>query len=80
MKILTERDSFGNTDIKGVSSMDLQGNLEFKELNLVTEALNKLAAYEDSGLTPKEVQELAKAKAEGRLYYIGIDLAAAVRL
>ena len=27
----------------------------------------KLAAYEDSGLSPEEVQELAKAKAEGRL-------------
>ena len=27
----------------------------------------KLAAYEDSGLSPEEVQELAKAKADGRL-------------
>ncbi|NLU52366.1 MAG: hypothetical protein GXX10_05835 [Clostridiaceae bacterium] len=26
-----------------------------------------LAAYEDSGLSPEEVQELAKAKADGRL-------------
>ena len=30
-------------------------------------ALNRLAGYEDSGLTPEQVQELAKAKAEGRL-------------
>jgi len=27
----------------------------------------KLAAYEDSQMTPEEVQSLAKAKAEGRL-------------
>ena len=31
------------------------------------EAITRLAAYEDSGLSPDEVQELAKAKAEGRL-------------
>lgn len=30
-------------------------------------ALNRLAAYEDSGLSPEEVQEFAKAKADGRL-------------
>lgn len=29
--------------------------------------MNRLAAYEDSGLSPQEVRELAKAKAEGRL-------------
>lgn len=31
------------------------------------EAITRLAEYEDSGLSPEEVQELAKAKAEGRL-------------
>lgn len=31
------------------------------------EAIDRLAAYEDSGLSPEEVQELAEAKAEGRL-------------
>ena len=31
------------------------------------EAITRLAEYEDSGLSPDEVQELAKAKAEGRL-------------
>jgi hypothetical protein len=30
-------------------------------------AIQSLASYEDSGLSPEEVQELAKAKAEGRL-------------
>ena len=33
----------------------------------VQEAFARLAAYEDSGLTPEEVQEFAEAKAEGRL-------------
>ena len=44
---LTERDGFGNTDIIGVDSMDLQCNLEFDEFNKVTNALNKLAEYEE---------------------------------
>ena len=34
---------------------------------IVGKAINRLAAYEDSGLSPEEVQELAKAKADGRL-------------
>ena len=29
--------------------------------------VNRLAAYEDSGLSPQEVQKMARAKAEGRL-------------
>jgi len=44
---LTKRDEFGNADIIGVNSMDLQCNLEFDEFNKVTNALNKLARYED---------------------------------
>lgn len=47
MERLTERDEFGNADIIGVDSMDLQCNLEFDEFNKVTNALNKLAKYED---------------------------------
>ena len=31
------------------------------------EAITRLAEYEGSGLSPEEVQELAKAKADGRL-------------
>jgi len=64
---LTERDEYGNTDIVGVESADLQLNLEFDEFNKVTNALNRLAAYEDSGLSPEQVQELAKVRAEGRM-------------
>ena len=44
---VTERDEFGNANIIGVDSEDLQLSLEFAELNLVTEALNKLANFED---------------------------------
>lgn len=35
-----------------------------------TACMNRLAAYEDSGLTPEQVQEFAQAKAEGRLFII----------
>ena len=37
-------------------------------LRCIMDSFNRLAAYEDSGLTPEQVQELAKAKADGRLY------------
>lgn len=47
MTRLTKRDEFGNADIIGVDSADLQCNLEFDDLIKVTEALNKLAKYED---------------------------------
>ena len=40
---------------------------EKSDFDGLTEAINRLAEYEDSGLSPEEVQELAKAKAEGRL-------------
>lgn len=47
MERLTSRDEFGNADIIGVNSSDLQSNLSFDEFNRVTEALNRLAMYED---------------------------------
>lgn len=61
MKRLTERDEYGNADIIGVDCVLLQGDLAFEETNLVTEALNRLAEYEDIGLTAKELTaELAE--------------------
>jgi hypothetical protein len=60
IKRLTERDEYGNADIIGVDSAELQLNLEFDELNKVTDALNRLAAYEDSQMTPEEVVEIKK--------------------
>ena len=47
MERLTERDEFGNADIIGVDSEDLQLNLDFEQMNKVTDSLNKLAQYED---------------------------------
>jgi hypothetical protein len=38
------------------------------------EAITRLAAYEDSGLSPEEVQELAKAKADGRLVELPVKV------
>ena len=60
MNRLTERDEYGNADIIGVDSEDLQLNLDFEGFNRVTEALNRLAAYEDSGLEPEEVEAAKK--------------------
>ncbi len=59
MKRLTERDEFGNADIIGVDSEDLQINLNSEEFNKVTVALNKLADYEDmQEKITKRIQEL----------------------
>ena len=40
--------------------------------------VDRLAAYEDSGLSPEEVQELAKAKAEGRMIVLPCKIGAKV--
>lgn len=47
-KRLTERDEFGNANIIGVDSADLQLNLGFDEFNRVTNALNTLAHFEEN--------------------------------
>lgn len=64
MERLTERDEYGNADIIGVDSADLQLNLSYEEFNRVTEALNKLAAYEDIGPTPEQLKEIDRLYAE----------------
>lgn len=69
MKRLTQRDEYGNADIIGVDSADLQLNLEYDEFNLVTKSLNRLASYEDTGLTPEEI----KAKLDGLDDYQKLD-------
>ena len=43
----TERDEYGNADIIGVDSADLQLNLDFDDMNRVTEALNRFADLEE---------------------------------
>lgn len=46
-KRMTERDEWGNADIIGVDSGNLQGNLMGDEFNRVTLALNRFADLED---------------------------------
>lgn len=47
MERLTERDEYGNADIIGVDIEDFQLSLDYEEFCKVTDALNKLADYED---------------------------------
>lgn len=47
MERLTERDEFGNANIIEVDSEEFQLSLDFDDFNRVTNALNKLAEYED---------------------------------
>ena len=55
------------------------GHEKAKEVDdFVKNVFDRLAAYEDSGLTPEQVQELAKAKAEGRLYILPVKVGDAV--
>lgn len=63
MERLTERDEFGNVDIIALSDMmpELYAELSFSETNALTEALNRLAAYEDTGLEPEEVTAIKHA-------------------
>lgn len=60
MDRLTERDGYGNADIIGVDSMELQGNLDFDEFVRATNALNRLADYEDTGLSQEEIKTLGE--------------------
>ena len=71
MERLTERDEYGNADIIGVDSADLQLNLEFDELNKVTDALNKLAEYEDK-IERGELVEVVRCK-DCKLYTDNIN-------
>ncbi len=80
MTKLTERDQYGNADIIGVDSGDLQLSLEFDEFNCVADALNKLAAYEDTNLAPAEIAamqtELAQLKEAQRWIPVNKELPA----
>ncbi len=60
MNRLTERDEFGNADIIALSDImpEIYDGLSFSETNDLTDALNRLADYEDTGFTPKEVQDM----------------------
>ena len=45
----------------------VEHDFDLTECRILGNVASRLARYEDSGLSPEEVQELAKAKAEGRL-------------
>lgn len=77
MERLTKRDEYGNADIIGVSS-DAQFELSFDELNSVTNALNRLAAYEDTGLAPEDCA--AYKKFEGNLCASGVPFSRIIEL
>lgn len=57
---ITKRSERGGAEIgaKEVSMRRLYKKLDFAEATMLTVALNRLAAYEDTGLTPEEISEL----------------------
>lgn len=59
MKRLTERDEYGNANIIALSDVmpEIYASLSFSETNALTEALNRLADYEDSGILPDKLSE-----------------------
>ena len=58
---LTEWDEYGNADIIALSDVmpELYSGMSFDETNALTDAINRLAEYEDTGLTPLEVASFA---------------------
>lgn len=64
MKRLTKRDEYGNADIIALSDImpDLYDGLSFSETNALTAALNRLAAYEDTGLLPVDILAMKEGK------------------
>jgi len=46
----------------------------FIKIDCDIEAVHKLAAYEDSGLTPERVAELAEAERDGRLFGVPLRI------
>ena len=54
MERLTERDEYGNANIIGVNGAELKRYLDLEAIIILIDALNRLAEFEDSGLTPAE--------------------------
>ena len=57
-KRLTERDLFGNADVTGVKPEDFFARLYGDDPARVSAVINRLAAYEDTALTPEQVTAL----------------------
>lgn len=60
MNRLTQRDEYGNADIIALSDVmpEIYAGLSFSETNALTEVLNRLAEYEDTGFTPERIKAL----------------------
>lgn len=60
MTRLTQWDEYGNADIIALSDMmpEIYAELSFSEANALTDALNLLGTYEDTGLTPADIRDL----------------------
>ena len=58
MKRLTKRDEHGNIELIGVDTDNMLTDcVNEAEANRFLKALNRLAEYEDTGLTPEDIQE-----------------------
>lgn len=64
---LTDRTGSGQVYLIEGPEEDMYGYYTGKGLKQIENVIDRLAAYEDSGMSPEQVQEFAKAKAEGRL-------------
>ena len=58
----------------GAARVDSSHTISHVMGEYIGEPIDRLAAYEDSGLTPEEVQQLAKSKAEGRIVKAIVNL------
>ena len=74
MDKLTKRDQYGEVICYSMcNKLDTDGDVCYENCK-VAEQLELLAAYEDSGLTPERVQELAAAERDGRLVVLPCKL------
>lgn len=76
MDRLTERDEYGNADIIALSDImpDIYSGLSFSETNFLTDALNRLAEYEDTGLDPAEIKVLSCPERRGHWLPVESDV------
>jgi hypothetical protein len=68
MERLTARTEKGHAYLVNVKPDEQEVDSPHKNtLQCILDCFERLAAYEDTGLTPEETEDIAKAKADGRL-------------